>query len=365
MRRERGHGEDRIGARVMISLLDVFWPDPYIWLHEEWHRAALARRGIASHNQSRFFYSHSRGDFIYVNRVKDADLAVLKRDHPAEMVRASTAGLEGELELRLALEKDAFFEESTSWDLALLWSLTLGDILYLHDSIGHEKQTAKQELKEGSEAERDFTGLDPTAAVYDLHRPDEPYRARGLHVTGVGLDRYIDYRELTHEEQQFLRRQALLAWINIVDPQLLGFRSFGGAPRWNFAFRHMLTSFGYVIDGHLFLDDGARDRRWVITYHGYQNKHHHFPGLEFEWWRWHWRALSLTPRAMAWLQPRRQRFDSNTGRPGGLAALRLAYPMGEQAEVYVEPAVKTPGWVAGQVWLDSQALLTGGVTLRF
>lgn len=81
---------------------------------------------------------------------------------------------------------------------------------------------------------RDFMGHDFTAWVYDLLRPKGAYQERGIHPSGEGFDRYIKFADLTSDDRIFLRRQAQLQRLNL-------------------SMVHMLTSSGYTVDTHLFL----------------------------------------------------------------------------------------------------------------
>ncbi|MCS5661770.1 MAG: hypothetical protein NZ842_15350, partial [Dehalococcoidia bacterium] len=81
---------------------------------------------------------------------------------------------------------------------------------------------------------RDFMGHDFTAWGYDLLRPKGAYQERGIHPSGEGFDRYIKFADLTSDDRIFLRRQAQLQRLNL-------------------SMVHMLTSSGYTVDTHLFL----------------------------------------------------------------------------------------------------------------
>jgi hypothetical protein len=91
-------------ARLSRAFLDVLpLPGGWVWLHEEYHRAAVGRRGINSFND---VYKLQMFSNIAVSHVVDEDLVRLKREHPAELVRASAAGIEGQAQLVQALERN-------------------------------------------------------------------------------------------------------------------------------------------------------------------------------------------------------------------------------------------------------------------
>ena len=81
--------------------------------------------------------------------------------------------------------------------------------------------------------------------------------ARGAHPSGVGLDRYIRFSDLNEKEKSFLRLQARLSLFNLLDPFLFGFAGLEGEDaRWNLRASHHLTSFGGVVNAHLFYKKG-------------------------------------------------------------------------------------------------------------
>jgi hypothetical protein len=337
------------------------------WLHEEWHRAALRRRAIRSHDGIYDFHLFS--ETISVDRVSDEDLVRFKRDHPTEIVRAAAAGYESTLQLALAGDEQAFVSGAQPYDVLAL-SLALGEaIAYVNRTAGTggAELTDRLNAEEGADVRRrDWVGLDFSAWTYDLFRPDEPYQARGVHPSGVGINRYRKTTDLTPEEHDFLEKQGSLSFLNLLDPRLAGISRFGGRTRedwrWTASVRHQLTSFGYALDGHLFLGRGTSDAR--LTVHHYFNHDRFFPGLELALLRRPLRLAGhpfvLSGTAALWLQPERQRFFTRHARPGGLLAvdLELAH---RGVRPYVSLVGKTSGWVAGNVYLERNLSLAAGL----
>ncbi len=97
---------------------------------------------------------------------------------------------------------------------------------------------------------RDFTGPDFTAWVDALFNPNRPYESRGVHPSGVGINRYIKPTSLSSEEIEYLQKQGILQWLNLISPHLFGFSKIKlkSTPKGdyfgNLAVRHLLTSFG-------------------------------------------------------------------------------------------------------------------------
>jgi hypothetical protein len=345
---------------VLADLVLTRVPLGDAWLHEEWHRAVMSRRGIESYNGVYDFDVFA--DTIPVRKVRDEDLIRLKRDHPAEMVRLSSAGFEAQIALNLEFDRDRFYRGTRAGTVVTQWSQTLNTVAYvLVSAYDSEDRTDAIVRGEGTDvAERDFTGLDPVGWVYDLHRPDEPYEDRGRHPSGVGIDRYRTESDLTPAERRVLRTQAWLSLVNLADPNLYGFYGFavagGGAPgRFNASVQHLLAPFGYTIRSNWFLSTGRFD--WFAQADAYVSDSLVRPGLAVELVRFELPAIGLrvSPGVRGWIQPEDQRYFADSGDWGGAAKLRLHVPLGGPLELFVEGSVKSDGWIAGDVFLDRSA----------
>ena len=347
------------------------------WLHEEYHRAGLSRRGIASANGT---YAWVPGaTMISVDRIRDEDLVRLKRDHPTEFSRLAAAGIEGEYELVRQLQRGRFFRDGPTSHVALYWLTKLNTIAYIMSGTDPEDEAIMQLelLKEGTDpSARDVVGHDFLSWVYDLHRPDEPYTARRAHPSGVGIDRYIALSDLTPRERAYLERQGRLSVLNLFDPALYGvtgvtlWRDRAGEPlRLNLALGHQLTSFGHTVSLTTFVRHG--DARLYAVLNRYENGVRRFAGVDVRALDWpvsvHGRALRVSPRLALWSQPATQRHVDAAGTLGGLAALRVDHggTAGDRVGTFAEVEGKTAGWVSGNVYLDRNVSLRVGLTTAF
>lgn len=358
-------------AHLAIAGFDVvysFYPVGNSWLHEEWHRAVFSNRNIGSRND--VYDAKFWPEAIAVSHVKDQNLAELKKEHPAEFVRLMSAGNESSLEQNLALEKSQFFHGTRTWNDALYLFNYLQGQAYIDmcSTLSNNDFTDEFNLEDGANVPmRDFTGCDFSAWTYDLHRPNEPYAARGVHPSGVGIDRYIATRDLSRAEKDFLVRQRKLALLNFVDPNLLGRHYFllpGENALGNASLRHHLTSFGYTVEANVFYRD--QSMKLFGTLRAYRNNERTFPGLEAELID-HPLALGgqdvlLGSRLLLWLQPKDQAFRTQSATPGGMASMRAGLPLSRYVQPYLELQGKTAGWVAGEVSLDASATARIGVT---
>src|SRR5438093_1143698 len=97
---QRAWGTREHYAKTSIAIFDfvtlavLAMPLSDVWVHEEFHRAVLANRGVASFDDV-YRFRLSAGS-IAVSHVRDDALVRMKRDHPADLVRAHEAGIEGE-----------------------------------------------------------------------------------------------------------------------------------------------------------------------------------------------------------------------------------------------------------------------------
>lgn len=370
---DHGRGRHPILYRLLLGAFDVLTgvlPLAFAWQHEEWHRAVLSHYGIGSYNG--VYHMDILSNLISVDHVRDEDLAWLKANHPADQVRLSTAGIEGNQQLAANLERVGFFENTHTSDVFLVWLIAVENSSYMVQCASNSSDTltAKENAADGASiAKRDITGLDCDGWTYDLFRPDEPYASRGIHPSGVGIDRYRSYSRLLPLEQQYVRTQAWLSLLNFADPNLLGFHRFtvrspfGGGPlAFNLALRHLPTAFGYDVRLDLLVQQAQVSV--AISLHAYFNEEHYFPGIEAEILRYPFGRLLLSSRLATWMQPEALRFMAATGRLGGLASFRATLGSWPVLQPYLEIEAKSTGWVAGNVYLDHNLAARLGISAR-
>lgn len=332
------------------------------WLHEEWHRAVMGSRGIDSFDD---VYKLETGAVsISVSHVTDEDLIRLKKEHPADLVRLDEAGVEGETMLVQRLEKEHFFDRSHAYHLPLYWLMKLGVYAYIGSGTDRstDVDTDESNAKDGTDVKRrDFTGHDFLGWMYDLSRPNEPYTARGIHPSGVGINRYRKTTDLTPEELAFLDKQGKLSLVNFADSNMIGIDSFRtGGVEWNATGAHYLTSFGYTLDANVFLR--ARGQKMFVTLHRYTNHDRSFPGVDVELVDRSFGKYRVTPRLALWSQPEDQLFRTSNGKIGGLAGLRVDLPMRGLYGSYVAVDAKSAGWTTGNEHLGANFSVRIGIT---
>lgn len=361
-----------------FSFLFTYMPLGDAWLHEEGHRAVLTLRGADSHNG---IYGVEIGSsLIAVDEVEDADLERLKNRHPADFVRLMAAGIEGETEaFRLMRKNNFFLGRSSEQDRFMWWVGGLNGSFYLAACANGwiDEEIGEMEAKERSMGSRDFTGPDFTAWVHDLRRPDEGYAdgPRGrVHPSGTGgYRRYLTTDDLTEEERDYLRLQAILSLLNFTSPQYWGpdwlpgvLPWDGRGILWNAGLAHHLTPFGYEVAGDLFLRRGKW--AWVITLQALVNSRKPLPGLSAEIFRYPTmvgrKTVYLTGAASAWIQPEDLRFDARDVLPGGALLAGLSIPLAGGLEAWFEGDAKSEGWVPGNVHLDPAVQARAGLALR-
>jgi hypothetical protein len=367
--------ETNLGISLLIIgffdlLIWTFVPPGEAWLHEEWHRAVLSRHRISSYNEVYEFNFFS--STISVSHVDDNGLVRLKRDNLADMVRLSEAGIEAQYyAIKISRENYFFSGKDNYYALPGWWLSTLNSVLYIHTCTTSEadKMTDKINRREKLIPERDFVGLDFTAWVYDLHRPNESYHSRGKHPSGKGIDRYIKNSDLSEREKKYLKKMFNLSLLNFVSPQFFGFNRFAfdfsgsGKIYYNAALMHYLTPFGYTAELHVMVKSGIYNI--IVIPRIYSSHHKTLPGLELSLYRYPVvpfgiKLYSSTSVAL-WLQPEDSSFYSDIPVPGGMLCQGISFPMTENLEAYITGEIKSSGWVAGFVELNKAWRVTTGI----
>ncbi len=176
-----------------FDYLSSYVPFGLAWLHEEYHRAVMTRRGINSFNDVNTFPFGASA--IAVSRIKDEDLIRLYNDHRTDFIRLQSAGIEAEYYQTQILQKNNFYYNQRLQHIPLYWLHTINSAVYVTDSGDPEafdKTVDNFIEKEGADiSKRDFTGPDFTAWVNALFHPERRYEDRGIHPSGVGINRYI------------------------------------------------------------------------------------------------------------------------------------------------------------------------------
>jgi hypothetical protein len=134
----------------------------------------------------------------------------------------------------------------------------------------------------------------------------------------------------------------------------------------NFAFRHLLTSFGTDVSLNVFLKKDIYNI--IARYHNYLNYEHYFPAIEAELVdfpvslvRLH---LYLSPRVLIGVQPENQGFKTGTPEFIGLAGCRVDFSIGDYFLPYFEVTAKTDGWITGNEFLKKNISIKLGVSTR-
>lgn len=336
-----------------VLLVSEYIPLGDSWLHEEFHRAVLTKNYVNSYNQVNDF--PFLAELISVNNVTDENLIRLKNSNPVDFIRLHAAGIEGEYMLTKELQKKSFFynQQYPYFTFELLWTANSFFYVWICHTDEAEVTTDEVNLEEGANLKiRDFTGLDFTAWVYDLFKPYEAYELRGIHPSGIGIDRYIKPSDLTVDELKYLKKQGFLQLLNFASPMLWGINNipinlFNKKWEINFSVRHLLTSFGNDISFDLFLKQNKFMNNTV--FHLYSNGVKSFPGLESNIidYNFSFGAINLKSsfRTMVWLLPENLLFYDSKFDLGGLADITLA--LGKKSFYpYLQFGYKTKGWVA-------------------
>lgn len=363
-----------LGAMDLLTYLPI--PLSTGWMHEEFHRSVLTKHSGNSFNEINNFPITK--SLIFVFDIKDEDLIALKKNSPSDMVRMAEAGIEGEYMLANNMNKMAFYYNAKSKSLLPLL-ITFNSSFYVIMCSGKSVDNEFDKLykAEGENiAKRDLLGFDFLTWTYDLFRPNEPYENRGIHPSGVGIDRYIKRSQLTHRELSYLKQQGFLQLINFINPISLFHTSYtiqkkenGDDTRANLYFNHWLAPFGFDISTTGLLH--YNHHNYAFTLHNYANYNKWSPGLEIETYNYlvgesklkH--PIPFSARAMLWLQPDNQLFFAKKVALGGFVETKIYYPMNKHFQPYISVSAKTNGWVQGNVYLENNISSQFGLRAYF
>ncbi|MCA6408451.1 MAG: hypothetical protein IM575_04940, partial [Cytophagales bacterium] len=124
-------------AALGFDIFSAYIPFGNGWLHEEYHRAVMTRRGVNSFNQVNTFPFGNA--FVSVNSVRDEDLILLSDKYNNDFRRLQVAGMEGEYVQIRTLQRNNFFYNQGLPHIPLFWLSTLNSISYLSDLSVYDK----------------------------------------------------------------------------------------------------------------------------------------------------------------------------------------------------------------------------------
>ena len=352
------------GAYIFLEYI----PGGVSWVHEEYHRAVLNVNNVSSYDEVYDF--KFLASIIRVNNVEDTALILFKKNNPQSFVRLHSAGIEGENMLIFELFKRNFYYNQNFSYGVIAASSVLNSFSYIYScQTAYAEQTTDEEnAKDGTNIKvRDFTGLDFTAWVYDLYNPFEPYEARGIHPSGVGIDRYLKPSDLTQKQLKLLKREAYLHLLNFVSPFYLGFKRIKVSENFEFNFmvRHLLNAFGHNID--LIFMAKHKNLNFLAGLDFYKNKFLTLPGVDFSIYDYDLKIKNLnlynSLRIKAWLQPENLLYFDTEFSPGYLAEYKLSFRKGI-FEPYFITSYKTRGYVEGDEFLRQNFRFMFGFALN-
>jgi hypothetical protein len=347
----------------------IYYPIGDGWTHEEYHHAILTTGGVYAYNNINSFNALGAGH-ISVTRIRDEDLTYFKKNDPIGFNRMLAAGGEGELLLTRNLQLNNFYHKSQM-------PITLYNLLIMSTIVSYPNSDAKdsdtdelheRELEETEISQRDFTGPDYRGWVWHLFKPNVPYDSLGTHPTGNGIDRYVSYADLSGEELDFLKKVGRVMRLNYISPMTIGiYRISLGKGRYiNFAIKTNLNGFGYDINPEVYLKTSKYNLFFGV--HNYHNYDKSFFGIEMGAYKnpinWLNKEFLYDARLILWGQPENQEFKTNKSSLGGLAGLKVYYPLTNWLYTFFDIEGKSKGWVAGNPFLKSNVSVRIGCNMN-
>ena len=154
--------------------------------------------------------------------------------------------------------------------------------------------------------------------------------------------------------------------LNFISPSLFYINSIkvNENLRFNFAAFHYLTSFGYDIGSNFFI--AYKKQNLFFALHNYHNLNTRFYGIETQLIDKEIKAgtktILLSPSLHVWSQPTNQSFRTSSAALGAKAELRISTALGSIWRPYINLSAKTKGWVAGDVYLNSNFSCRVGIS---
>jgi len=346
--------------------LAIKLPYGYAFQHEEFHRAVLSSGHIYSYDE---VWKFNKGLDIAVTNVKDEDLVYLKKNYPADQVRLSAAGVEGEYAYLQRMREDNFFGQTGYPIVGISLLGTLHAVNYVNlpfakrfnaitDSIlSHDRDNILA---------RDFTGWDFSAWVYDLFTPEEPYEDRGVWPGGVGIKRPVKESDLTPEMKDFLKETGNMQYLNFISPFMIGINRIQIKPGYffNFALRSLPTSFGYYAGGDFFLD--FNQRQMLLNLGINRSKSLILPSLDVTCYNIvRGERFNTNINVAGWLQPKNQMFAADKAVLGMAIGVQPRFDITKRFSMMADLSYKTKGWVFGNPYLDENFTFRLGFAHRW
>ena len=347
--------------------LAIKLPYGYAFQHEEFHRAVLSSRHIYSYDE---VWKFGKGLDIAVTSVKDEDLVYLKMNYPADQVRLSAAGVEGEYAYLLRMREDNFFRQTGYPFVGISLLGTLHAVNYVNLPFAERFNAITDSILAYDKNDilaRDFTGYDFSAWVYDLFTPEEPYENRGTWPGGVGIRRPVKESDLTPEMKLFLRKTGNMQYLNFISPFMIGINRIQLRQGYffNFALRSIPTSFGYYAGGDFFLE--FNERQMMINLGINKSKSLTLPSLSLSYYnvvRNKDSRFNATINLSVWLQPENQLYAADKAITGLAAGVKPRFDIARRFSIMADLSYKTNGWVFVNPYLDDNFTFRLGFSIK-
>ncbi len=331
-----------------------------VWGHEEFHRSAIGVKKISSKNGNWMF---SRWDGT-VYGISDLILDDLKYTDIDQLLNSYVAGVHYEILLNENISINDFYKKKSMTRSALL----LYNAYYVFDYFRFSTSAASDSVKilappdeSTNPVERDYTGSDLTAWVYDMFNPDLPFTSRDPFPGGEGVNRRIGFSDLSVEGRDFLIAQKKLSLLNFLNPAIFFIDRIKISENLDFNFftRYAPVYFGNDIAVHVPVR--YRNRGFVINAHRYSSKDETGFGAGLGIYSMKaFRNTSFDINCNFWNQP--ESFYSSKKISGGSMGIKTKYLISDNFSGILQLTGKTKGWELGNPYLGSNVSMLLGLS---
>ncbi len=249
---------DKIAYLIQIGFQTLFLRP---LTHEEAHRSILVANNIGSISRP-FLNQRESG---VVNGVTDRTLMNLRDHNLPTFIRLHTAGLESDYMLTKQMELIGSFGQDDFKNLMCEYWLRKIELIQYY-ALGLFKYEPGL-TEETNELRRDIVGFDTYGAARHLFRPT------------MDFYRYTSYSDLMPEERKFINRLGKRAFLNLLNPLMIGKNNFkiSATTSFNLGMGYTMSPFGDFIDENIWIKHKSLNMAMYVRQ--FQNKENWFNGF--------------------------------------------------------------------------------------